>query len=195
MTIHAPPTYAVPLAKRDLVFIDLETTGLDPHENEIVELALLRLSFDLQRTVARYETRCVAKGAATEEARAVNRYDPAKWADAIAPADAMVHIDTWIDDTVLIVGQNTHFDWAFLRETHRREHMALPRTKYLLDTAAIAWPLVVSGVLPDMRLETLCTYFGVSNEGAHGAMVDVERTVKVYAEMMGLKLPVGWGIP
>ncbi|HTZ87854.1 MAG TPA: hypothetical protein VMB05_14400, partial [Solirubrobacteraceae bacterium] len=32
-----------PLASRSLLFVDVETTGLDPHLNEIIELSAVRV--------------------------------------------------------------------------------------------------------------------------------------------------------
>jgi DNA polymerase III epsilon subunit-like protein len=34
-----------------------------------------------------------------------------------------------------------------------------------------------------MSLRSLCDYFGISNEGAHSALVDARRTAAVYREL------------
>src|SRR5262249_31810668 len=64
---------------RDLAFIDCETTGLDSEQDEIIELAIVRIdskTFESKDTYHQYfyPTRPVA-----EEIRAINGYDEALW--------------------------------------------------------------------------------------------------------------------
>ena len=54
----------------------------------------------------------------------------------------------------------------------------------MADTMAMAFPLYATGKIPNVKLQTLCDYYGISNENAHQAMVDIERTVKVYKALM-----------
>ena len=54
----------------------------------------------------------------------------------------------------------------------------------ILASASLAWPLVMRGEVVSPKLEALCTHFGISNEGQHSAMRDVERMLEVYRKLV-----------
>ena len=180
----------VPMNLRDLVFLDLETSGLDPDDHEIVEFAAVRTSADTSREISSFSHRCAFDlRKATAEALQTNHYDPTDWLDAEPVRVALTDFVTLLgpDESAVVIGQNVGFDVGFVRATARREAFVLPRWKYTLDVASMAWPLVVKGNLDRIGLDHLCQRYGVSNDGAHRALTDVRRTIEVYRCLMGFK--------
>jgi DNA polymerase-3 subunit epsilon len=189
----------LPLASRSLLFVDVETTGLDPARNEIIELAAVRvhpqLLFVQRELVTRvrpqFPERCGL------EAAALNGFDPEKWDDAPDVYDVLKRYAPIAEGCVL-VGHNIGFDKAFLTSGFRRAGLEEPKMDHhVIDTASLAWPLVAVGALQSLSLATVCDALGISNEGAHSARRDVARTMEVYRRLMALRMamPAGAASP
>lgn len=173
---------------RDLVFIDCETTGLEPDYHEIIEIAAARV--DPGTLVIRREMDAKIQPAHPErvdpEAVRKNGYTPDRWLDALSLDEALDRLSPILNGAVL-AGHNVAFDRMFIEAAYHRAEQILPDIDYhLVDTASLAWPLVVAGIIERPSLRFLCEHFGISNEGAHSAPADVRRTIAVYRELMSL---------
>lgn len=174
---------------RDLVFVDTETTGLDPFHHEIIEIAARRMSPDLRSTRAKIEIKTIMQwpDRAHPKALEVNGYTAEEWRSATTIRTALIAFaELFEGEAPIIVGHNVAFDWDFIREAYRREGIVPPQKKYLIDTASLAWPLVVGGHIDNPSLEKLCSKYGIANTGAHRAMADVDRCMLAYEKMLGL---------
>jgi len=187
-----PMSFTIPMAARDLVFIDCETSGLNPKVHEIIDWAAIRMSPDLQVERGRVAMKCALQwpDRFEQEARETNHYTAAEWWDA-KPIRLMLieHAKLCEDGEALTLGHNVRFDLNFLDEAYEREKLVAPRSRYAIDTASIAWPLVVKGHLEWLRLESMCTKYGIENTGQHRALADVVRMIRVYAKLLGLREP------
>lgn len=174
---------------RDLLFVDVETTGLEPDEGaEIVELAFVRTTHNLhlkERYVAKVMPRHIET--ATAQALAINGFDGGVWEREAVDLD--VAMGRFIDATrggVVLVNQGIAFDWKFLRaaliESGSLDLAEVNR--HIVDVANFAWHLVLEERIDNVKLETVCAHFGITNDGQHRAMVDVERAIQVYARHM-----------
>lgn len=184
--------FYIPPAQRDLVFIDTETTGLNPELHEILDLAAVRVRADFSREVGIVSRLTIPMHLEIAEPKAleVNRYNPREWeAHGVHVRVALYEFAQLMGapEEVVVVGHNPHFDWEMMRAAYRRESIAMPEAKYLIDTASIAWPLVVRGMLDRLSLETICLRYNVANDGSHRAMTDVRRTMRVYRRLLGLE--------
>lgn len=177
-----------PLVTRDLLFLDLETSHLDPDLGDIIEIAAVRTTPDLRAEVAVIDRKLQLERPleASPEALAINGYSVEEWRHAIPRRIAFLELLKIATDDVLIVGQNPIFDLSHLRAKFKMESLVPITPRYVIDTAAMAWPLVVKGHLHRMNLETLCSRYGIPNDGAHRAMADVRRLMHVYARMLGI---------
>jgi DNA polymerase-3 subunit epsilon len=181
-------TTKVHAADRPLVFIDTETTGLDPHKHEIIEVAAVRVTPWGER-VASFEmkTRPLHLERAEPSALTINGYTAEKWKFAVDVTRALESF-AWICTSTIapiIVGHNPRFDLEFLRATFEREGVAWPTLHHhIIDTSTLAWPYAVAGYTDSLSLGPVCTMHDVSNEGAHGAMTDVVRCMAVYTKMV-----------
>ncbi len=179
-----------PLASRSLLFVDVETTGLDPHLNEIIELSAVRVHPQLlfvqremtTRVRPQFPERC------SIETAALNGFDPQKWDGAPDIHDALTQFAP-IAEGCILAGHNVGFDKTFLDSGFRRAGLLWPKMDHhVIDTASLAWPLVATGALESLSLAAVCNALGVSNEGAHSARRDVARAMEVYRRLMAGRL-------
>jgi len=171
---------------RDLVFVDVETTGLEADYHEIIEVAATRVD---PRTLAvkdelEAKVRPEHPERAEPEALRKNGYTPELWADASTLGEVLDRLTPVLNGGML-AGHNVAFDRGFLEASYRRAERSYPDLDYhLMDTVALAWPLVAAGLIEAPKLRLVCEHLGISNEGEHSAGTDVRRTIEVYRSLM-----------
>ena len=175
----------------DLVFFDLETTGLDPDLHEIIEIAAIRTSPDGLTEKARWHrlVRPEHLETATLEALQVNGYEPDRWKlEAVSLYEGLMGLANLCmpleDRDVSLVAHHAAFDWSFARPCLSIFGLKDPLNCRIRCTQSMATPLKESWIVESTSLEALCTYFGISNQGAHRAMKDVERMRGVYLKLL-----------
>ena len=175
---------------RDIAFIDIETTGLEPDYHDIIEVAAIRLdpvSLEV-RTEMAAKVRPENPHRIDPMAIEVNQYSPVAWKKARKLQDVLEQL-TGILHGCIVAGHNVHFDWSFLLTAYRQFEVVQPEVDYhLLDTASFAWPLVISGVIERPTLRALCDLLGVSNDNAHNALSDARRAMIVYRRLAEIML-------
>lgn len=176
-----------PEPARALAFLDVETTGLDPDVHALVEVAALRVDAVTLAVLDRFESRVRPPPCAPVDPKAarLNGYCLEAWADA-PTVEQVLHPLARVLCGATLAGHNVAFDWSFLRTAYRRAGMAEPLLeRHIVDTASLAWPLYVAGELESLSLDALCSYFGITNDGAHRAGTDVHRCMGAYVALMG----------
>lgn len=171
---------------RPLGFVDVETTGVDPHVHALVEVAILRVDVDTLAVQDRFESKVRPPDDARVEAEAarLNGYSSKAWADAPDAEEVLPRVAEVLRGCI-VAGHNPAFDWAFLTTAFRRAGLPPPDVDYhLVDTASLAWPLLRKGRIPSLSLRDLCAYFKAPNDGAHRAMADVERAFAIYRHLL-----------
>ncbi|WP_457631905.1 3'-5' exonuclease [Oceanithermus desulfurans] len=169
--------YPFPQEGEALVVLDLETTGLSPSENEIIEIALMRVETG---RVERF-VRLVNPGSPIPPfITRLTGISSADVADAPDVYTALEEALPYLEGAVLVI-QNAPFDLGFLRPRARR--LGVKIHNEVIDT--VQW---ARRALPRMRrrgLDHLIRAFEVSIEtGArHRALGDVEATWTVAREM------------
>ena len=154
------------------VSLDLETTGLDPEYDEIIEVAAIR--FDARGVIARFHS-LVNPGRVLEYRIALlTGIDPAELRDApyftsiAAEVEAFIGLDP-------IVGQNPTFDTTFLA---RKGVQVFAPTFDTFDLAAL--------LLPDLRersLGAIADHLGIVFEQRHRAMADADAAREVFTAL------------
>jgi len=181
------PFVTLPSKAPTLVFIDLETTGLNPLRSDVIEVAAMKVDEQTLAVLDIFETRVRPAPGAYVEPRAVelNGFALDVWADAPSGERVFPLLSDFLDGSRL-VGHNPGFDWAFLKATYYRHGLPVPDVDcHLLDTASLAWPLLRRGLVPSLSLRELCDHFGISNCGAHHALRDVVRTYLLFLRLIG----------
>lgn len=181
---------------RAIAFIDIETTGLEADYHDIVEIAAMRIdpsTWEVQ-TELNVKVHPEHPDRIDPEAVRVNGYSAAHWKDALQLRNALVKLTPMLNGCV-IAGHNVHFDWSFLLAAYRRLEVVQPEVDYhLLDTASLAWPLVIAGVIERPTLRALCDLLGVSNNDAHTALGDAYRAMNAYRRLAEIMNPLWLGM-
>lgn len=172
-----------------LGFIDIETTGLDPFKASIIEIAVVKLDSATNEVLDSFESivkpQDLAQLESSEAKRAfeINGFKPEDLEHAPPISDVAPRLVEILSDCAL-AGQNVVFDRMFLAIALNRLGWVLPDPRYMIDTACLAWPLFMRGILPSISLSAICKYYGIPIVGEHRAMADVERTIQAYKKLM-----------
>ena len=168
-----------------LAFIDTETTGLDPINNEIIEIAIKVVDTDdlYLYGIAEYEfegkfaIRCMET--ASPKALEINGYNEEEWQGAYRWSKvACERLLERIKDCV-IVGHNVEFDINFIREECKRQGVWCPRFA-TLDTKGMArflWADAKSVSMDNIRKDNPEHFV---TEGSHRAMKDVDDCITIW---------------
>jgi DNA polymerase-3 subunit epsilon len=171
---------------RPLAFIDIETTGVDPTRDEIIDIAVMRVDPITLAAEGWFESKVAPSPdvVVDPEAAALNGFDAEDWADAPEIGSVLPCLARFIEGCQ-IVGHNPAFDWAFLSAAFRRFHLRRPDVgHHLIDTASLAWPLLRFGLVSSLSLNHLCEHYGISNAGEHHALEDVVRTYQLFLRLL-----------
>lgn len=176
------------MTRQNVAFIDLETTGLDVNEHEIIEIGCLVVTPDLQHVVAEYDRLVLPlhPETGTQQAFEVNGYQPEVWDVWGVDLDtALTGLATVIDGCVL-AGKQVDFDASFLRVAYASAGRPWPAHAYrTFDVTGLCWPLHARGLVESMSLESLCAHFGIERPKVHRALADARAALEVARAMMG----------
>lgn len=177
---------------RDLAFLDLETTGLDPTRHEIIEAAVVRVDGRTLRELDSVSVRIAPAHIerADPEALQVNGFDPSTWGGG-ALEEALLAVEPLLEGANVAGCSVARFDIPFLMAAYDLLCWARPKLgKHQLNIESLCWALLARGQVKSLSLGALCDFHGVSNEGAHGALVDCRRALEVARRVL-LAQPAG----
>jgi len=167
------------LENGSVVVFDTETTGLNPAEDEIVEIAAVRLHKG--QPVAKLH-RYIRNSKPVGQSEAIHGLSDRFLADKGAPPlQALEHFLAFSEDA-LLVGHNVCFDLRMLR-AHCMRLGLLFETRDYCDTLELAQRFVDTD---DRSLEGLARLFKLPFEPTHHAMDDVNATAALLMKLMPL---------
>lgn len=165
---------------RDYVALDLETSGLNPSENQIIEIGMAK----------------VCDGEITETySRLLNPKEKLsqRIVELTGITDEMVagqpHVSEVIDEIVSFIGDmpllghNIIFDYSFLKKACVNH--GIPFEKNGIDTLKLARRL-----LPEVEhknLDVLCAYFQINPGNSHRALDDAVSAHQLYYRLYDVK--------
>ncbi|MGH7746684.1 MAG: 3'-5' exonuclease, partial [Candidatus Dormibacteria bacterium] len=169
-----------------LLFLDLETGGLDARSHEILELGAVLTSPDGTVELGRIDVRVrpLHPERISECAQAINGYSAEGWDDARPLGEALTDLVRLAQGATL-VGHNICFDWGFILTGLRDHGLAWTGNGRYLDTMALA---PRAGALPNRRLLTMASHLGISTDGAHHALVDAAMCRSVFLRLAPRRL-------
>lgn len=158
-----------------IIAFDLETTGLDPKNDAIVEIAMVK--FDETGILDRYTTLINPGFPMPEESVNITGITDEDLKDAPFFSDIRPKILEFMSDGSPLLGHNVDFDISFFRE-YGIDTGARP----LLDTFRIAEVLFFDA--KSLNLGSLLESFGKSFGDQHRALADTEATIVLFQHCM-----------
>ena len=180
---------------------DVETTGLDSHINDIIELSLYRMSDDIQKTWCIKPTNLDNIEAAAlringhklEDIRHETKVGRDTYKD---PTKLIVEIENWMmedgmpTENRVLCGQNIAFDKAMLEQLWVKcsSKETFPFGRRTMDTMQIQFFMdwCKGEMAEGYSLNNLIKRYGVKNEKAHTAEADTKATKEVFDKQVAL---------
>lgn len=174
--------------RRNLLFVDCETTGLSHKDYELIEIGAVLTTPDGKTELDRFEAKVPPHNPRLYETMAaqVNGYDPNTWMPDMAAVAAAERFSELAKGHTL-VGQNSGFDEKHL--TVFLERWGVPTTwhYHTVDCVSLAWPLLDQGKITSVSLNAIRGYFNLPKEATpHRAIRGVEAVREAYLKLMEL---------
>ncbi len=157
------------------VCIDLETTGLNPKRDKIIEIGAVRVEHN--KIVEKWETFVNPNRKLEERVVELTGIHDNQLQQAPEIEEALPKLFELTNDMVLL-GHSVMFDYAFLKKAAVDHKMSFERSG--IDTLKIARKYLAG--LESRKLGYLCRYYGICHN-AHRALGDAEATVKLYRRL------------
>ena len=192
-----------------IVFFDLETTGLSWRRHTVCQIAAIAMTEDLSTEVGVFEVKVKFRVEdASPEALEINSFDPEVWElEAVGPRQAerlfseflKAHATTKMRKknppkkgspfyyVARGAGHNAAaFDMPFLKAWYRRMDKFCPMAFLCRDTLQLALWLADFGIIEtpeNFKVATLAAHFEIEHDEGHDALVDVRTTVGIAREL------------
>ncbi len=155
------------------VCFDLETTGLSPDKNEIIEIGAVKV--DCGKVTDRFIAFVRPNEAISKMVTSITGITNEMVADAPPTQGIIFDFLQFVGDYP-IIGHNLMFDYKFTHRYAQKYYMSFEKEG--VDTLAIAKKVLPK--LPSRSLENLCRHYGIINPAAHRAYHDALATARLY---------------
>lgn len=155
------------------VCFDLETTGLSPDKDEIIEIGAVKV---IEGKVVDRFMRLVKPNQRISETVTEITGITNEMVAAAGPTDRIVFDFLQFCEDYPILGHNLMFDYRFMRRYAKKYYMNFEKAG--IDTLKIARKVLSE--LSSRSLESLCDHYGIVNTSAHRAYHDALATAKIY---------------
>jgi DNA polymerase III subunit epsilon len=157
------------------VCLDCESTGLDPKNDKIIEIAAVKFTFD--SIIDSFETLINPKVSIPKESQLIHNISDEMVKDMPIIRNVLEQFLDFISDHI-IVGHGISFDISLLAHAAKNNDIttSIEKNKFI-DTLRLAR---LYGGSPVNSLERLREHFNISPEGAHRAMNDVVVNIEVF---------------
>jgi len=159
------------------VAFDLETTGLDPTYNEIIEIAAVKV--ENNEVVSQYHSLVKPQNPVDEYITWLTGITNEMLESAPDIESVLPELFEFIGDAV-VVAHNANFDVNFLYDKGKL-YLDKPFTNSFIDTMRLSRNLYKTE--KHHRLKDLVTRFGIADQTAHRAMDDTMQTIACYNYM------------
>lgn len=178
------------LRHRPLIFLDLETTGLEVQKQEIIEIGAVKTDskkpFKILEELS-LKVLPIHLQTADKSALELVNFSSKDWQEAISLKEALGKLDQFAQNGVL-VGFNVSFDWAFLDKAYFSLGKQDPFYYHRLDVMAMAYgKLYGKRSLKRFSLGELCQYFNIKRVQKHQAFHDAKATYLIFKKLLELK--------
>jgi DNA polymerase III subunit epsilon len=171
---------SIPLEKSDFCIVDIETTGLSPRTNNIIEIGIVKVSG--LKIVDRFSTFINPGRNIPFFITSLTGISDEDVYDAPFFDDIAYEINKFISGSIL-AGHNLAFDYSFLRREFTSSGFDF-NIKERLCTMRLArrlFPMEKS-----KSLASMCTLLNIRNSKKHRALGDAEATAQVLLKMLSV---------
>lgn len=166
----------------DYVVFDLETTGVSPYNDEVIEISAVKARKG--KVVEEFSELVNPKRTIPFAASRVNNITDDMVSDAPFFDEVLRHFLEFVGEDVLVGHNIQSFDMKFIyRDCERYFHQLI--TNDYVDTLILA-----KRCFPEWRhrrLGDLADYYGISTQGAHRALADCRMNQRVF-ELLGKEI-------
>jgi DNA polymerase-3 subunit epsilon len=160
----------------DYTVIDIETTGIKPEENEITEIAAIKIrNHEIDST---FQILVNPGMEIPQEVIELTHITNEMVANQPPLEDVFDVFKAFIGDDILVGHNIIGFDAEFINSKMPNS----PITNKAVDTMWIA-KKIMGNMLKNLKLATVCEALGVKNNSAHRALADVEATYQCYERL------------
>jgi|LGVF01.2.fsa_nt_gb DNA polymerase III epsilon subunit family exonuclease len=167
---------------KSIVFFDLETTGLDPKEDRIIEIGFLEVDFKTLEVVNELNLLINQDVEISEKITEITGITKKMLEEnGVGEFEMFTKIQDFIKDESLLVAYNTQFDINFIMELYRKikQDKDFVITNDMLDIMAVyrdrhGYP---------HRLQNAIEMYNVDLENTHRALDDIKATFEVFKAM------------
>lgn len=153
-------------AKRLLAITDIETTGLDFHVHEIVEIGLLVVDQKTFKIKDELNIKVKPRHIKTGASAAIKfcGYNKLDWSNAVSLKEAM-EIYAKKTKNAVFLAQNSFFDWSFISEAFKETGVEDYTDYHRVDLFSIGWSRAkkLPG-LKDFTLTSMSRHFNLGAE-------------------------------
>jgi DNA polymerase III epsilon subunit-like protein len=165
-----------------LAVIDVETSGLSPHEHHLLQVAVIVMN-GRGEELLRWSSDIRPPGGVFGQVgpHHIHGLTRRRLWRAPGPASVLRRLRPLLVDAV-VAGHNVGFDLAFLEAASRRTGVALP------DMASLCTLELSRRLDPERRrrhrLGDLCEFYGIGLERPHDALADAEATAALLKVLL-----------
>lgn len=170
-----------PASKKDniknnnFVAIDVETTGLSPVYNELIEISAIKYNKAKKQDV--FSTLIKPKKEIPYNITKITGISNEMVKNAPPIEDIMPKLIEFIGDCS-IVAHNANFDYSFLQNNSNKSFSK----NTVIDTVAISRKMLPN--LPNHKLNTVARCIGIQEDGFHRAEFDCECCAQIYIKYL-----------
>lgn len=162
------------------VLVDIETTGLSPQKDDIIEIGAIKVKDNEVVDTFNYLIN-IGRNVPSHITKLTGITTSMLQSNGKEATEVLQDFVDFAGDNI-IVGHNVNFDINFIYdkcEKYLDKHLS----NDFIDTMKIAKKLVDT---PNYKLGTLAEYFNVDYNGAHRGLKDVEITYEVYNKLKNI---------
>ena len=164
----------------DYVLVDIETTGLSPVSDDIIEIGAIKVKNN--EIIDTYNELIKVDRKLTTFITNLTGITDEMLKNGKLPEIVLQEFIGFVGkDTIM--GHNVNFDLGFLRNKCMK-YLDVKLQNSYIDTMYLARKLVPDS--PNYKLGTLADYFNINYKGAHRGLRDVEITYSLYNELKKL---------
>ena len=164
---------------KPLVVLDIETTGVNPSKDEIIELYMLKVINN--KIIDEYHSKFkINKNIPLFISKLTGIYN---WHLKNSPEieSELNNINTFLENTI-VVGHNLSFDISFLKNAFEKNKIEISFNEKI-DTLKMSRALLRNKVR-NHKLSTISQFFKTQNKNNHNAKEDVLTTYEIFMNML-----------